>query len=85
MATGIDNHRDVYRIECRAIVSCRVLGATVPRGASPGSHFDEDPALALSRELLRLDQDNSAPPPPPRRAPPSPAAFRPTAPRSRVA
>jgi hypothetical protein len=60
MATGIDNHRDFYRIECRAIVSCRVLGATVPRGASPGSHFDEDPALALSRELLRLDQDNSA-------------------------
>lgn len=60
MATGIDNHRDFYRIQCRAVVSCKLLGAAAPRGAPPDSHFTENPALALSRELLRLDQESSA-------------------------
>ena len=59
MATGIDNHRDFYRIECRAVVSCKLLGAALPRGQSPDSHFNESPALALSRELLRVDQENN--------------------------
>ena len=59
MPTGTDNHRDFYRIQCRAVVSCKVLGATVPK-TPPGAHFDENPALALSRELLRLDQENNA-------------------------
>ncbi len=59
MPTGIDNHRDFYRIDCRAVVSCKLLADTVARGASPDSHFNENPALALSRELLRLDQENA--------------------------
>ena len=59
MQHGPDNHRDFYRIECRAVVSCKLLGASVPRKAPPESHFNENPALALSRELLRLDQENA--------------------------
>ena len=59
MQKSPDNHRDFYRIQCRAVVSCKLLGATVQRGVPPESHFEENPALVLSRELLRLDQENA--------------------------
>lgn len=59
MPQDTDNHRDFYRIQCRAVVSCKLLGSDLPRSAAPDTHFKENPALALSRELLRLDQENA--------------------------
>ncbi len=51
------NHRDFYRIECRAIVGFRSLGERPPEDAGPDTFFSDSPALLLSRELLRLEQE----------------------------
>lgn len=51
------NHRDFYRIECRAIVGFRSLGERLPEDAGPGTFFSDSPALLLSRELLQLEQE----------------------------
>lgn len=59
MQQGTDNHRDFYRIQCRAVVSCKLLGPSASTRATPDSHFEENPALLLSRELLRLEQENA--------------------------
>ena len=51
------NHRDFYRIECRAIVGFQSLGERPPEDAGPDTFFSDSPALLLSRELLRLEQE----------------------------
>ena len=51
------NHRDFYRIECRAVVGFRPLGERLPKDAGADTFFSDSPALLLSRELLRLEQE----------------------------
>lgn len=55
MSSG--NQRDFYRVECRALIAARVLGTSIPHGATAASFFGESMQLSLGRELMRIDQE----------------------------
>lgn len=52
------NQREFYRVGCPVLLSHRALGAGVPRGVAPDSHFPDAGHFGLLRELRRMDYDH---------------------------
>jgi hypothetical protein len=54
------NQRDYYRVECRVVLSHRVVGNHIPGDQSPESFFPDNEHFNLLRELRRIDQENNS-------------------------
>lgn len=59
MRRNATNQRDFFRVDCRVLISQRVVGEHVPHDIAPDSHFPDGGHFGLLRELRRLDHESS--------------------------